>query len=205
MTEKLPEIGPTNACVDRGGSSIKVQWDDRFERGYGELMERDCEKSRYRTLGQIIAELPAHSSLLDVGCGIGTLADYLPALSYTGIDVSQKAIAVAQERHPGTFICSDAESFLIDEKFDVVLFNETLYYLEDPLEQLTRYWGVLSDGGSMIVSIWLPGADHPNRERHTQLIDKIIASDVFARYTMDVREIGEAELRWKMIRIGTSR
>jgi SAM-dependent methyltransferase len=177
-------------------------WDGRFERGYGELMERECERARYQAIGQLVAALPAHSSLLDVGCGIGTLSDYLPALDYTGIDVSQKALVIAQNRHPGTFICSDAESFFADKKFDVILFNETLYYLDDPLEQLARYREFLSDGGSMVVSIWLPDSMHPNRVRHVRLIREIISSDVFAQSPMDIREIEEAALRWKVIRIG---
>ena len=129
--EKLPETGTTLDCSDRKGDPISTQWDGRYERGYGELMERDCERERYQAIGQIVATLPAHSSLLDVGCGVGTMADYLPALDYTGVDVSQKALAIARSRHLGTFICSDAVSFRIDKKFDVILFNETLYYLEE--------------------------------------------------------------------------
>ena len=89
------------------------------------------------------------------------MADYLPALDYTGVDVSHKALAIARVRHPGTFICSGAEGFRIDKKFDVILFSEILYYLEDPLEQLARYRELLSNEGSMIVSIWLLGMMGP--------------------------------------------
>ena len=202
--EKPSETGPSRACADREGFSINAQWDDRFERGYGELMERDCERVRYQAIGQIVAALPVRSSLLDVGCGVGTVADYLPALDYTGIDVSQKALAIARNRHPGAFICSDAESFCIDKQFDVILFNETLYYLEDPLEQLARYREFLSDRGSMVVSIWLPGSEHPNRARHLRLIEEIATSDVFAQYPMRIRDVGEVELRWRVIRIDMS-
>lgn len=176
--EKLPETRTERDCSDQEVFPIGARWDGRYERGYGELMERNCERERYQAIGQIVAALPAHSSLLDVGCGVGTMADYLPALDYTGVDVSHKALAIARDKHPGTFICSDAEGFRIDKKFDVILFNETLYYLEDPLEQLARYREFLSDGGSMIVSVWLPGLEHPKREHHLRLIDEIIDSDL---------------------------
>lgn len=202
--EKLPETETSRACADREGSPISTLWDGRYEHGYGELMERDCERERYRAIGQIVATLPAHSSLLDIGCGVGTMADYLPTLDYTGVDVSHKALAIARSKHPGTFICSDAEGFRIDKKFDVILFNETLYYLEDPLEQLARYREFLSDGGSIIVSVWLPGLEHPKRDHHLQLINEIIDSNVFARCPMQMRDVGEAELRWKVICIGVS-
>ena len=203
--EKLPENGTARNRPDQEASPIGAQWDGRYERGYGDLMERDCERERYRAIGQIVAALTAHSSLLDVGCGIGTMADYLPALDYTGVDVSHEALATARSRHRGTFICSNAESFRIDKKFDVILFNETLYYLEDPLEQLARYREFLSDRGSIIVSIWLPGLEHPNRERHLRLVDEIVDSDVFAHCPMQMRDVGEAELRWKVILIDMSR
>lgn len=203
--EKLPETGAARAYADREDHPISAQWDGRYERGYGELMERDCERGRYQAIGRIVAALPAHSSLLDVGCGVGTMVDYLPALDYTGVDISHKALAIAQSWHPGAFICSNAEGFRIDKKFDVILFNEMLYYLDDPLEQLARYREFLSDGGSMIVSIWLPDLEHPKREHHVRLIDEIVDSDVFARCPMQMRDVGEAELRWKVIRIGASR
>ena len=202
--EKLPDAGTARACTDREDSTISALWDGRYERDYGGLMDRDCERERYQAIGQINVALPAHSSLLDVGCGVGTMADHLPALDYTGVDVSHKALAIARTRHPGTFICSDAEGFHSDRKFDVILFNETLYYLEDPLKQLARYREFLSEGGPMIVSIWLPGLEHPNRERHLRLIDEIIDSDIFAQSSTQMRDVGEAELRWKVIRISVS-
>ena len=82
--ERSSETGSNRTCVDREDSPINAQWDDRFERGYGELMELDRERSRYQAIGQIVTALPVHSSLLDVGCGVGTVVDYLPALDYTG-------------------------------------------------------------------------------------------------------------------------
>ena len=175
--------------------------DDSFERSYGELMERECERPRYQAIGQIVSSLPAHSSLLDVGCGVGTMTDYLPTLDYTGIDISEKALRIARRKHFGTFICADAKDFRIDKKFDIVLFNEVLYYLETPLEQLARYTEFLSDGGSMIVSIWQPSSEHPNAEHHSQLIREIIASDAFAQCPMRICDITGAELRWKALRI----
>ena len=199
LREKLAETGTARACSDREGSPISEWWDKRYESGYDELMERDSERERYQAIGQIVVALPAHSSLLDVGCGVGTMADYLPALDYTGVDVSHKALAIARNRHSGTFICSDVESFRIDKKFDVILFSEILYYLEDPLGQLVRYREFLSDEGSMIVSIWLPDPEHPKRELHMRVIDEIIHSDVFARCPMQMHDVGEAELRWKVI------
>lgn len=83
-------------------------------------------------------------SVLDVGCGDGAL---LPALRtcgysrYVGIDVSTAAIdRIADQRDDRTsLIVGDAECARPPGRFDVVLFNESLYYLSNPLEVLRRY------------------------------------------------------------------
>ncbi len=189
--------------LDNGenGFQIGPQWDDRYAGSYGKLMERGCEQTRYRTIGEIVSALPVRSSLLDVGCGIATMVDYLPALDYTGVDVSQKALSVARSRHSGTFVCSAAEDFHTEEKFDVILFNESLYYFENPMEQLTRYRGFLSEGGSIIVSIWLPAPEHPSNASHMGLVSAIIFSAVLSRYPVQTRDV-EDELRWRIVSIG---
>lgn len=183
-------------------SQAGAHWDDQYESGYGKLMERDCERARYRALGEIVAALPKRSSLLDVGCGIGTMADYLPALDYTGVDVSRTALSVAQSRHAGTFICAAAESFQPERTFDVILFNETLYYFEGPVEHLARYGEFLSQGGTLVVSIWLPAPEHPNNALHLGLISAIMQADAFAHRPMQTCDVGDG-LRWRVICIGT--
>jgi 2-polyprenyl-3-methyl-5-hydroxy-6-metoxy-1,4-benzoquinol methylase len=71
-------------------------------------------------------------SLLDVGCGEGVLQRRLRALGYArylGIDSSEEAIARAQtERDARTeFRCADAETYMPQDRFDVIVFNEVLY------------------------------------------------------------------------------
>jgi 2-polyprenyl-3-methyl-5-hydroxy-6-metoxy-1,4-benzoquinol methylase len=97
-------------------------------------------------------------SLLDVGCGQGVLQRRLRALGYArylGIDGSQEAIARAQtERDARTeFRCADAESFTPQDRFDVIVYNEVLYYLKDPVDVVRRLARALNPDGIVIVSM----------------------------------------------------
>lgn len=73
--------------------------------------------------------------LLDVGCGLGHLANWLKDhaadyYSYTGIDIVPGLLAMAKKRHPSKcFILADIsdESVLIDEKFDYVFASGIFY------------------------------------------------------------------------------
>jgi 2-polyprenyl-3-methyl-5-hydroxy-6-metoxy-1,4-benzoquinol methylase len=80
-------------------------------------------------------------SILDVGCGEGVLHERLCESSYfryVGIDVSNVAIDKVCEKNSEKhqFLAVRIEDFRTDQKFDVVIFNECLYYMEEPLRTL---------------------------------------------------------------------
>ena len=68
----------------------------------------------------------AGKSLLDVGCGLGDLWKHLKSCGieadYTGVDLLEKMVAAARERHPDArFVCADvfAEGVFEPDSFDV--------------------------------------------------------------------------------------
>jgi 2-polyprenyl-3-methyl-5-hydroxy-6-metoxy-1,4-benzoquinol methylase len=98
-------------------------------------------------------------AILDVGCGEGLLAKklkLLPYSSYLGLDVSREAIAQAQHLadHRTRFVVAEADAFQWDGTFDVIVFNQILYYLPDPAATTVRYRGMLAPEGRIIVSIF---------------------------------------------------
>lgn len=76
--------------------------------------------------------LQSDNSVLEIGCGTGNTLAKLQVTKKTGIDISENMIAVAQNNVPdATFYVMDAENFTLQEKFDVIIFNNVVGYLDN--------------------------------------------------------------------------
>lgn len=133
-------------------------WDAEYRGGQWEYLRRmDNLAGLISILGYCQYLNPA--SILDVGCGEGLLAEklkLLPYTSYLGIDVSGEAIASATARlgdARSRFVVAEAQSFQSDARFDVIVFNQSLYYLPDPAGVMTHYRALLAPQGRIIVSM----------------------------------------------------
>jgi 2-polyprenyl-3-methyl-5-hydroxy-6-metoxy-1,4-benzoquinol methylase len=84
-------------------------------------------------------------TILDVGCGEGLLADKLTVLPYrqfVGVDISSTAITNAQRLLGDArtaFVAADAHDFVPETPFDIIIFNQCLYYMPDPVGMIRRY------------------------------------------------------------------
>lgn len=100
-------------------------------------------------------------SVLEVGCATGNIAEAfadLLSLSYTGIDIDDKAIAFAQRRFRDDqrfrFIASDLrEAFERSTRFDYILFGGCLHHMPDAmaLELLRTAERHLPPSGQIVV------------------------------------------------------
>jgi len=71
-------------------------------------------------------------SVLEIGCGCGETIHGLKAINKTGIDFSPKMIEVAKANFTEVdFYVMDAESISLDKKFDVIIFNNIIGYLDN--------------------------------------------------------------------------
>lgn len=85
-------------------------------------------------------------TVLDVGCGNGTLRDFFSSLGaeYLGLDIKQD----------GADILADAHALpLADERFDLVVSMQALEYLWDPHAAVRQIARVLKLGGSFVGSV----------------------------------------------------
>ena len=100
--------------------------------------------------------LTSESSLLDVGCAKGffmhDLAELIPGISVSGVDVSQYAIEHAIEDMRGNVQVADAQALPFDDdSFDVVISDNSIHNLElDQCAQALREIERVSRGGSFI-------------------------------------------------------
>jgi SAM-dependent methyltransferase len=132
-------------------------WNSEYEAGRWSSLESLEELSRFSVLVGYAAHLKPGGALLDIGCGEGTLwarsAPYGFA-KYVGVDISASAIAKATHRfpHDARFISANAEHYLPDDRYDVVVFNEVIYYFDDPLRTVDRYACALKSDGIILLS-----------------------------------------------------
>lgn len=128
----------------------------RYETGRWDYLGDLAESHRYSAIvGCAEAILPRRPRVLDVGCGDGILQQRLAYERYLGIDASPEAIATARDREGErtAFLCADAQDVALDGEFDLIVFNESLYYLPEPIEALAHYRRSLAPGGVIVVSI----------------------------------------------------
>ena len=135
-------------------------WESQYLTGRWNYMSHFHEVGRYSTIVGYIQYLKRGGSILDVGCGEGILLERLcPSWysKYLGIDISQEAIdkASKQQTYKSSFIRDDAEKYVPTELFDVIIFNETLYYFIDPLSTVLKYTKALKEDGIIIISTYV--------------------------------------------------
>ncbi len=153
--------------VDRGRRSDGLlqsaqTWEAQYAAGRWDFLAQLSELSRFSVLAGYIWQLRPGGSVLDIGCGQGVLARRLPNSAYSryvGIDLSGSAIAVAQAQQPErtSFLATDCEDYSPSEQFDVMVFNEVLCCLRDPLRTVERYTRSLNPGGLLLVSMCTAG------------------------------------------------
>ncbi|RAV98927.1 class I SAM-dependent methyltransferase [Pseudochryseolinea flava] len=136
--------------------STKESWEAGYEAGDWNFIEEPIEKNRSAVIAMYCAHLRPQGQILDVGCGTGTLFQVLSTeqqSNYLGIDISAVAVARAKQKKNIRAIAVSAEDFTTDEKFDVIIFNEVLYYL-DYQQTLQRYKDFLKPNGLIIISMY---------------------------------------------------
>jgi 2-polyprenyl-3-methyl-5-hydroxy-6-metoxy-1,4-benzoquinol methylase len=135
----------------------KSLWEEQYGSGHWEYLHTLGELGRFSVLVGYLHELTPEGVVLDVGCGEGLLNRRLkPHPSrYLGLDISAAAIEKARATATGPFVCADAEQFVAPDTYDVIVFNECLYYFNDPVGTVGRYASALRPGGILIVSTFL--------------------------------------------------
>ena len=171
------------SLLDRGRRSDGLlqsaqTWEAQYASGRWDVLAELSELARFSVLAGWICHLKPGGTVLDTGCGQGLLLRRLPDSLYSryvGIDLAASAIAVAQKQSQdarSTFLVADCESYTPDEHFDVIVFNEVVCCLVDPLQAVERYVGLLKPGGLLLVSMCTAARQcHDSLATQTQVRD----------------------------------
>ncbi len=144
---------PGQSAVELFGEWAKMGRDEGMEQGHSPSVEE--------LIHAVIGRTPGRFSAIDVGCGNGWAVRKLSTLPgcyrSSGVDGSQQMIDKARSTDPeGEYFLGNLPAWRPEEKSDLIMSMEFIYYLDDPLgffQILNDDW--LSDGGSVAF-----GLDH---------------------------------------------
>lgn len=142
----------------------RATWDEEYRGRHWEYLRGLDQMPRYDVIAGYVRHSRPGGSVLDVGCGEAILLRALTPASYAnyvGIDLSEVAIDSARTHgnERSRFHCGDAASWNVEGRFDIIVFNEAVYYFYDPVAILKRYEAALGSGGLFIVSMYSRGGN----------------------------------------------
>jgi trans-aconitate methyltransferase len=172
----------------------KLRWNKQYKSGKWNYLFEKEEEARYVAIIKAIREYANNPKLLDLGTGEGVLRfklqeDKTKLQYYCGIDFSKVSIEKANKFkfNNSKFVVADLHYYTPDQNYDVIVFNEAFYYINNKLKSvvLDRVLSHLKDGGVLIVSIFKEGEgcwEFFNRPNLEQLEFRKIESSKENRY-----------------------
>lgn len=162
----------------------RQRWNTEYEQGKWDYLHSLDELGHNSILAGYARHVGARS-VLDVGCGCGHLLRLLENVeSYVGLDISHAAIAKCQSligtQSQYTFIEADLDAFTPATAFDLVVFNESLYYSKHPYETLKAYRSCLATNGNLAVSMY----DNARAPRIWEALDALYETRDQTRVTL---------------------
>ncbi|TAN19854.1 MAG: methyltransferase domain-containing protein [Actinomycetota bacterium] len=122
---------------------------------------RDIDRMEIQdSLVKIARLVKPGSRVLDVGCSIGTLGEYLTnekGCQVDGVDSSAEALEIARPHYRNVRLADLEQDSLTDlystRSFDFIVLADVLEHLRDPINTLNQARELLDTGGKIVVSI----------------------------------------------------
>jgi SAM-dependent methyltransferase len=191
--------GQKIACLERqqrrGDIPLAQEaWEALHRTGQWRFLHRLDELTRYSLIVGYIQFLKPGGCVLDVGCGEGILLEKLSSIvsRYVGVDISQTAFQQAAKKADvrSCFVQAAAQDYVPTESFDAIIFNEVLYYFEQPLELVQRHESWLRSDGIFITSLYQKSARanaiRRRLKRRYKTIDEVSISRKSEVWTINV-------------------
>ncbi len=176
----------------------KEQVSEYYDKLWDEYEQTKLSKpnSRHRTILKNLkkAGLKNNSSVLEIGCGIGSLSgliiSYITEGFFTGADISPQTIAFLKKKYSDRsktdFVVTDMTDFTYNKKFDFIIFPDVLEHIPvathpkifSTLKNLVHENSViLINNPEPLALEWV----HEHRKDLLQIIDQPLHIDHFAK------------------------
>jgi len=138
---------------------IQTEWNHQYRTGMWDYLSDHLEAQRYEAILEAVQTYGNNRNILEVGCGEGILQSRMQPgaySSYLGIDISEVAIKKAERLCNETtqYVQANMETYVPTGRYDVIIFNESLYYALQPVQLLNQYAQFLEEKGHVILSIY---------------------------------------------------
>jgi SAM-dependent methyltransferase len=173
-------------ATEQPGVSLGGRHPERYDPDESANTLMGCEhRGRYLWATQFVAD----RATLDAGCGTGYGLEILAeagAGPLTGVDLSEDALAAAQERaaRSGAELAQgDLQDLdFPDDSFDVVVCFETIEHLESPERGIAELRRVIRSGGTLLISspnpdVYPSGNEHHLNELRPEELRGIVAKN----------------------------
>lgn len=154
------------------GNHTKERWEEQYAKGEWAWLRRIDELGHHSVLAGYFHYLKPGGSILDIGCGEGLLQERLNGYEkYVGVDLGEAikiaaAKAVSENDSKTKFAVGDMNTYTPEQMFDAMVFNESIYYLDDITKSLRQYDKFLNKNGVMLISVH-------QRDKHQKIWDAI--------------------------------
>jgi 2-polyprenyl-3-methyl-5-hydroxy-6-metoxy-1,4-benzoquinol methylase len=138
------------------GIDRERRWNTQYAGGEWDRLHHIDELAHHAVLAGYCARLKPQGSVLDVGCGDGLFHTHLNGHygSYLGIDFAEPVRRANHKANQQTrFLVADMHEFTTDQRFDAIVFDESLSYHQSPITGLLRYSTMLAETGLLLISM----------------------------------------------------
>ncbi len=129
-----------------------------------EVYDKKWKEYNNKTAEEIIKNLDLKENLkiLDAGCGTGILIEKLlklnPNVIVLGVDISKEMLIRAKQRLIGyknvKLLKKDIENLKLREKFDLIISNSSIHYLDNLDKVIINFKSLLNENGELILVDW---------------------------------------------------
>lgn len=138
-------------------TSQKYRFNLQYSSTYWDGLRNIEDLGRYSLIVGYSKFFFPNARILDLACGEGVLQERFSSSDYSyfmGIDLSDVAIdkAKKKENEKTRYLVGDLDKLDVQGTFDVIIYNECIYYLKDIKKSIQSVYKNLSPGGIFIFS-----------------------------------------------------